>query len=53
MSGIVIRKRLRRRSGDWRYHLNRWFQRNRPEAAVALAFVIACLLGLIAAGVGF
>lgn len=46
---IVIRKRLSRRSGDWQYHVNRWFQRNRPEAAVMIAFVVVSLAGLVVA----
>lgn len=49
MPQIVIRKRLSRRSGDWQYHLNRWFQRNRPEAAVMIAFAVVSTLGLILA----
>lgn len=53
MPEIVIRRRLSRRSGGWRYHVNRWFQRNRPEAAVLIAFAVASLLGLVAATVGF
>lgn len=52
MPQVVIRRRLSRRSGDWQYRVNRWFQRNRPEAAVMVAFVVASLLGLVAASIG-
>lgn len=52
MSQMAVRRRLSRRSGDWRYHLNRWFQRNRPEAAVLMAFAIASLIGLIVVSIG-
>ena len=52
MPRVVIRRRLSRRSGDWQYRVNRWFQRNRPEAAVMVAFVVASLLGLVAASIG-
>ena len=52
MPQVVIRRRLSRRSGDWQYHVNRWFQRNRPDAAVMVAFAVASLLGLVAASIG-
>jgi hypothetical protein len=52
MPEVVVRKRLGRRSGDWRYRLNRWFYRNRPKIAVIAAFGVACLLGLAAASMG-
>ena len=52
MPEVVVRKRLGRRSGGWKYRLHRWFYRNRPKIAVAAAFLIACLVGLIAASMG-
>jgi hypothetical protein len=52
MPEVVVRKRMGRRSGDWRYRLNRWFYRNRPRIAVVAAFGAACLLGLMAASMG-
>lgn len=52
MPEVVIRKRLGRRSGDWKYRVNRWFYRNRPKIAVVAAFGAACLLGLVAASMG-
>jgi hypothetical protein len=39
---------VRRRSGDLRRHLDRWYYRNRPKLAVVAAFAVACLLGLVA-----
>lgn len=52
MPEIVVRKRVVRRSGNWKYRLNRWFFRNRPKVAVLAAFAAACLLGLLAAAFG-
>ena len=52
MPEVVVRKRVGRRSGDWRYRLNRWFYRNRPKIAVIAAFGVACVLGLAAASMG-
>jgi hypothetical protein len=52
MPEVVVRKRMGRRSGDWRYRLNRWFYRNRPKIAVIAAFGVACVLGLAAASMG-
>lgn len=47
-----MRRRLGRRSGGWKYRLNRWFYRHRPKIAVAAAFGAACLVGLAAAAIG-
>jgi hypothetical protein len=52
MPEVVVRKRLGRRSGDWKFRLNRWFYRNRPQIAVIAAFAVACLIGLAAASLG-
>jgi len=52
MPEVVVRKRLGRRSGDWKFRLNRWFYRNRPRIAVIAAFAVACLIGLAAASLG-
>lgn len=52
MPEVVVRKRVGRRSGDWKYRLNRWYYRHRPRIAVTAAFAIACLLGVIAASMG-
>lgn len=52
MPEVVVRKRLGRRSGDWKYHVNRWYYRNRPKIAVMAAFAVACVLGLVAASMG-
>lgn len=52
MPEVVVRKRLGRRSGDWRFRMNRWFYRNRPKIAVIAAFGVACVLGLAAASMG-
>jgi hypothetical protein len=52
MPEVMVRKRLGRRSGDWKYRANRWFYRNRPKIAVIAAFGVACLLGLAAASMG-
>lgn len=52
MPEVVVRKRLGRRSGDWKYRVNRWYYRNRPKIAVVVAFSVACLLSLIAASIG-
>jgi hypothetical protein len=52
MPEVVVRKRKGRRSGDWKYRLNRWFYRNRPKIAVLAAFAVACVLGLAAASMG-
>jgi hypothetical protein len=52
MPEVVVRKRLGRRSGDWKFRLNRWFYRNRPKIAVIAAFGVACVLGLAAASMG-
>lgn len=52
MSEVVVRRRVGRRSGDWKYRLTRWFHRHRPKVAVLAAFTAACLLGLIAAAAG-
>ena len=52
MPEVVVRKRVGRRSGDWKYRANRWFYRNRPRIAVMAAFGVACLLGLVAASMG-
>jgi len=52
MPEVVVRRRLGRRSGGWKYRLNRWYYRNRPKVAVTAAFVLACLLGLAAASLG-
>ena len=51
MPEVVVRKRLGRRSGDWKYRLDRWFYRNRPKIAVLAAFAVACLAGLVIAAV--
>ena len=48
MPEVTVRRRTRRRSGDWKFRLNRWFYRNRPRIAVVTAFVVAALLGLAA-----
>jgi hypothetical protein len=52
MPEVMVRKRLGRRSGDWKFRLNRWFYRNRPQIAVIAAFAVACLIGLAAASLG-
>jgi hypothetical protein len=52
MPEVVVRKRLGRRSGDWKFRLNRWFYRHRPQIAVIAAFAVACLIGLAAASLG-
>ena len=52
MPEVVVRKRVGRRSGDWKYRVNRWYYRNRPKIAVMAAFAVACLLGLVAASMG-
>jgi hypothetical protein len=52
MPEVLVRKRLGRRSGDWKFRLNRWFYRNRPQIAVIAAFAVACLIGLAAASLG-
>ncbi|HEV2531414.1 hypothetical protein [Phenylobacterium sp.] len=52
MPEVVVRKRVGRRTGDWRFRLNRWFYRNRPKIAVIAAFAVACVLGLVAASMG-
>jgi len=52
MPEVVVRKRVGRRSGDWKFRLNRWFYRNRPQIAVIAAFAVACLIGLAAASLG-
>lgn len=52
MPEVIVRKRVARRRGNWKYRLNRWFYRHRPQVAVAAAFVAACLVGLIAASIG-
>jgi hypothetical protein len=52
MPEVMVRKRLGRRSGDWKFRLNRWFYRNRPQIAVIAAFAVACLIGLAAASPG-
>ena len=52
MPDVMVRKRLGRRSGDWKFRLNRWFYRNRPKIAVLAAFAVACVLGLVAASMG-
>lgn len=52
MPEVVIRKRVGRRSGDWKYRVNRWYFRNRPKIAVVAAFAVACVLGLVAASMG-
>lgn len=46
MPEVIVKKRLGRRTGDWRFQLRRWFYRNRPQVAVVVAFVAACLFGL-------
>jgi len=52
MPEVGVRKPLGRRPGGVRYHMDRWFYRNRPKIAVMAAFAIACLLGLVAASLG-
>jgi len=52
MPEMVVRKRLGRRSGDWKYRVNRWYYRNRPKIAVMAAFAVACVMGLVAASMG-
>ena len=52
MPEVMVRKRLGRRSGDWKFRLNRWFYRNRPKIAVIAAFAVACVIGLAAASLG-
>ena len=52
MPEVVVRKRLGRRSGDWKYHVNRWYYRNRPMIAVTAAFTVAVVLALAAASMG-
>lgn len=52
MPDVMVRKRLGRRSGGWKFRLNRWFYRNRPKIAVLAAFAVACMLGLVAASMG-
>ena len=49
MPEVTVRKRVARRSGSWRYRLNRWFYRNRPQVAVSVAFVIFVLAGIVLA----
>jgi hypothetical protein len=48
MPEVTVRRRVGRRSGDWKYRLNRWFYRNRPRIAVVTAFIVAAILGLAA-----
>lgn len=52
MPEVMVRKRLQRRSGEWKQRLNRWFYRNRPQIAVLAAFTVACLIALAAASLG-
>ena len=47
MPEVVTRKRLGRRTGGVRFKLHRWFYRNRPQVAVAAAFVIFVLAGIL------
>ena len=53
MSQAVVRSRPMRRIERWRHRLDRWLARYRTNAAVALAFVIASVLALIAAALIF
>lgn len=46
MPEVVVRKRVRKRTGGFRYRLSRWFYLNRPRVAVAAAFAIVCLLAV-------
>ena len=48
MPEVTVRRRVGKRSGDWKYRLNRWFYRNRPRIAVVVAFIVAALIGLAA-----
>ena len=47
MMQVMVRKRWGR-PGELRRQVDRWFYRNRPKLAVVAAFVVACLLGLVA-----
>ncbi|MDB5450667.1 MAG: hypothetical protein JWQ52_1795 [Phenylobacterium sp.] len=52
MPEVIVRKRLAKRSGDWKFKVSRWFYRNRPQVAVLAAFAIACVAGLVLAAAG-
>lgn len=51
MPEVVTRKRLGRRTGGVQFKLHRWFYRNRPQVAVAVAFVIFVLAGIVFANI--
>lgn len=44
---VVTRKRLGRRTGGVRFKLHRWFYRYRPQVAVAIAFIVFVLVGIV------
>ncbi|RAK58465.1 hypothetical protein DJ021_00955 [Phenylobacterium hankyongense] len=52
MPAVIVGKRLGRRPFALGRRLNRWFWRNRPQIAMIVTFVVACVLGLIAADLG-
>lgn len=49
MPEVIVRKRVGRRKGDLGYRIRRWSYRHRPQLAVAAAFVVAGLLGILLA----
>lgn len=46
MPEVIVRKRLGRRSGDFRYRMRRWIYHNRPQIAVVVAVGLMSMIGI-------
>jgi len=52
MPEIMARRRPTGPFAATRYGVKRWFYRMRTQFAVVIAFVVACVLGVVAASIG-
>ena len=46
---VAVRKRIGKRSETTAYRLSRWYYRRRPRVAIVVAFLAACIIGLVMA----
>lgn len=49
MPEVFVRKRVGKRSETTTFRLSRWYYRHRPRVAITVAFLAACIIGLVMA----